>query len=233
MPDALPQSPNPPVALSQVEQKRFEKACRAFESDQLDYALSACAVLLAAHPECLPVRRLQRAALLKKFPKRGGLLGKLVGAVSGLWLSLSSTRVKESTSEQLDLAERFLGKNPYDTAALRLLGEAATSASASAATSGEARSANALGWSETAIFAYEEIREIEPTNRTNLLALGDALLAAERAADALNIADTLLAQNAVDGDAQTLMRKASIAKTVDKGNWDEAGDFRARLKAEE
>jgi len=225
MPDAaMRKSPSPLDALSGVEQKRFQNACRAFESGEFDYVLSACAVLLAAHPECLPVRRLQRAALLKKFPKRSGWLGKLVSAVSGLLRSLGNTRAKSSASEQLARAESRLAKNPYDTVALRLLGEAATSASASAT--------SALGWAETAVFAYEAIREIEPTNRANLLALGEALLAAERAADALKIADTLLAQNAVDGDAQTLMRKASIAQTLDKRNWEEAGDFRAKLKPE-
>ncbi|KXU37393.1 hypothetical protein AXK12_01985 [Cephaloticoccus capnophilus] len=109
-----------------------------------------------------------------------------------------------------------LGKNPYDTAALRLLGEAASE----------------LGWVETAVFAYEAIWDLEPTRQANLLALGEALLSAQRAADALKIADTLLAENPVDSAAQALMRKASIAQTLGKGNWEEAGDFRAKLKAQ-
>jgi len=208
--------------LSAVEQKRFQNACRAFEAGEFDYALSSCAVLLAAYPECLSARRLQRAALLKKFPKRGTWIGKLSGAVTRLSFLFGNTRAKRSPAEQLAHAENRLAKNPYDTAALQLLGEAATSA--------EARSATALGWAETAVFAYEAIREIEPANRANLLALGDALLTAHRAAEALKIADRLLAQNSVDGGAQTLMRKASIAQTLDKGNWEEAGDFRAKLK---
>jgi len=241
MPDASPNSFRSLDVLSALEQKRFQNACRAFEGGEWDYVLATCAVLLAAHPECLPVRRLQRAALLKKFPKCGALRRKLSGAVSGLLFSFWVARAKKSAPEQLAYAESRLGKNPYDTAALRLLGEAATRASASAATGAkaraatgvEARSASALAWAEMAVFAYEAIREIEPDNRANLLALGEALLAAERPAAALKIADTLLAENPVDGTAQTLMRKASIAQTVDKGNWEQAGDFRAKLKAEE
>jgi len=224
--DGLSDSPaDALVALSALEQKRFQKAVRAFETGQWDYVLAACAVLLAAHPECLPVRRLERAALLRKFPKRSGFIPKLSATVTRLVLSFGGTRAKKSDFEQLAHAETALRKNPYDTVALRLLGEAATSASASAATS-------ALNWAETAVFAYEAIREMEPDNRPNLLALGDALLTAQRPADALKIADTLLAENPVDGDAQTLMRKASIAQTVDKGNWDGAGDFYAKLMAE-
>jgi len=218
MSDSLSDSPaDALIALSEVERRRFENACRAFEQGEFDYVLSACAVLLAAHPECLPVRRIQRTAILAKCPRRVGPFWKLVGAVSGLIFSLGSIRAKKSPREQLARVESRLAKNPYDTAALRLLGEAAS----------------ALGWAETAVFAYEAICEIEPANRSNLLALGEALLTIERAADALKIADTLLAKNAVDGDAQSLMRKASIAQTVGKGNWEEAGDFRAKLKAEE
>jgi len=224
MSDVLPQSLSPLDVLGEVERRRFQNACRAFEGGEFDYVLSACTVLLAVHPECLPVRRLQRAALLKKFSKHRVWLGKLSGAFTRLSLSFGGTRAKGSVSEQLAHAENRLAKNPYDTAALRLLGEAATSA--------ETRAASEFGWAETAVFAYEAIRELEPTNRTNLLALGEALLAAERAVDALKIADTLLAVNPVDGEAQTLMRKASIAQTLDKGNWEEAGDFRAKLKAE-
>jgi len=157
----------------------------------------------------------------------------LFRAIAALSFGIFRTRAKNSVTEQLARAESRLAKNPYDTGALRLLGEAATGAKAArAATSASASLASALGWAETAVFAYEAIREIEPTNRANLLALGEAFLAAERADDALKIADTLLAQNAVDGDAQTLMRKASIAQTLDKGNWEAAGDFRAKLKAE-
>jgi len=163
MSDVLPQSLSPLDVLGEGERKRFQNACRAFESGEFDYALSACAVLLAAHPECLPVRRLQRAALLGKFPKRGDWFGKLVGVVSRLSLSFGSTRAKKTLFEQLARAENRLVKNPYDTAALRLLGEAAT----------------ALGWIETAVFAYEAIRELEPANRANLFSLGTALLAAE------------------------------------------------------
>jgi len=216
MPDVLPQSSSPLDVLSELERKRFQNACRAFESGEWDYVLSACVVLLAAHAECLPVRRLQRAALFKKFPKRSGWLGKLSGVVSRFLFSLGRTREKKSATEQLAHAESRLAKNPYDTLALRLLGEAAT----------------ALGWAETAIFAHEAIREIEPKNRANLLALGEALLTAERATAALSVADSLLAENPVDGEAQTLMRKASIAQTLDEGNWEETGDFRTKVKAE-
>jgi len=216
MSDVLPNSLSPLDGLSEVERKRFEKARSALAQGEFDYALSACAVLLAAHPECLPVRRLQRAALLGKYPKRGRLIEKLLGAASRLSFAFGGTRAKRSASEQFARAESRLAKNPYDTAALRVLGEAAT----------------ALGWIEMAVFAYEAIRELEPANRANLFSLGTTLLAAERAADALKIADTLLAENPVDGDAQTLMRKASIAQTVDKGRWEETGDFRAKLKME-
>jgi tetratricopeptide (TPR) repeat protein len=65
-----------------------------------------------------------------------------------------------------------------------------------------------------------------------LLALGEAWLTAGKPDQALKVADALLRLNSVDGDAQGLMRKASIARTTDQGHWDEGGDYRGKLKDE-
>jgi len=200
-----PDSSQSLAGLSQLEQTRFEKAGQAFEREQWDYAVSACAAVLAAHPECVPVRRLHYAALKRKIPPRGAWLRTLVGGLGELWQAVAFSQKTVYASEaakRFARAECFVQRNPYHTAALRQLAEAASE----------------LGWPQTALFAYEAIREVEPENRANLLALGAALLALGRATDALKIADALLAKNAVDGDAQSLMRRAAIAQTMQRGN---------------
>jgi len=200
-------------ALSAPQQKLFENARRAFEQGNWDYALTACETILAARPECLAARQLQRAALVKKIAPWPAWLRKARGGLSALLLAVSARRAKNPRG-RLRLAERHLLRNPYDIAALALMGEAAA----------------ALGWADTSVFAYEAIREIEPRNRANLLALGEALLTDGRHTEALRAADALLVQNPVDGAAQALMRKASIAQTMEKGNWAAEGDFRSKLK---
>ncbi len=82
------------------------------------------------------------------------------------------------------------------------------------------------------MFALEAIREVEPEDRENLLALGEACLTAGKPERALKVADELLALNSVDGDAQALMRKASIARTTTEGRWEGKGDYREKLKDE-
>jgi tetratricopeptide (TPR) repeat protein len=95
-----------------------------------------------------------------------------------------------------------------------------------------AEAAVGLGLSETVAFALEAVRELEPDNRVNLLALGEAWIVAGKAAEAVKTAEQLLKQKPADADAQALLRKASVAQTVSKGNWEAQGDFRAKLRDE-
>ncbi len=116
----------------------------------------------------------------------------------------------------LEAAEKALAGNPTSAPALKLLAE----------------SALALGWPETAAFAYEAIRELAPDDHANLLALGEGLLAAGKPAEALRLADAVLRVHPVDGGAQNLMRKASVAQTLTQGNWESTGSFREKLNDE-
>lgn len=202
-------------SLDARQQKLIDNASRAFEQGNVDYVLTACAQVLAAVPGCLPVRKLQRAALKQKFSRSGGWVGKALSGLTALPFSLGASR--KTPAEMLVQAERIMAKDPYSITGLQLLAEAAL----------------AHDWPETAAFAHEAIREIEPGNRDNLIALGEAWLAAQNPDAALRVADEILALNPVDGEGQTLMRKASIARTTRQGRWEGAGNYREKLKSEE
>ena len=92
---------------------------------------------------------------------------------------------------------------------MTLLGEAAT----------------VLGWNETAVFACEVARELEPDR--------PALLAAGRAPDAVKAAQQVLATQPNNADAQVLLRNASVAVTIAKGKWEQGGDYRGKLHDEQ
>jgi tetratricopeptide (TPR) repeat protein len=123
---------------------------------------------------------------------------------------------KKEPAKVLETAEGMLAKDPTSVPALKLLAEAA----------------GGLGLLETVAFALDAVREIEPDNRANLLAVGEAWIAAGKPAEALKAADAILKTKPADADAQNLMRKASIAQTVTKGNWDAQGSFRDKLRDE-
>lgn len=207
--------PEVPVAsLDPRYQKLIENARVALDRGNLDYTLEVAAQVLKTAPGCLPVRKLQRVAQLKQAKGKGGFMSKTISGLSSAPFMFGGG--KKDPAKQLESAEGLLAKDPTNVAALKMLAEAA----------------GGLGFLETVAFALDAVRELEPGNRANLLALGEAWLAAGKPADALKIADEILRSKPMDADAQTLMRKASIAQTVTKGNWEGQGSFRDKLKDE-
>lgn len=201
------------ASLDPRHQKLIENARIALDRGNLDYVLEVSSQVLKAQPGCLPVRRLQRVAQLRQHRgKSGGFMGKL--GLSGAPFMFGAG--KKDPAKQLEAAETSLAKDPTNVGALRLLAEGATG----------------LNLLETAAFAYEAIREIEPGNRANLLALGEALLAAGKPVEALKVADDLLRDKPTDAEAQNLMRRASVAQTVTKHKWDDKASFRDKLRDE-
>jgi len=201
------------ASLDPRHQKLVENARVALERGNLDYALEVTAQVLKAVPGCLPVRRLQRVAQLRQAKGKGGFMARMSSGLSSAPFMFGG---KKDPAKQLEIAEGLLAKDPTSLPALKLLAEAA----------------QGLGLLETVAFALDAVREIEPTNRTNLLALGEAWLAAGKPAEALKIADEILAARPVDAEAQSLMRKASIAQTVVKNKWDAQTSFRDKLRDE-
>lgn len=207
----------PEVAVTSLDprqQKLIDNARIALDRGQLDYTLDACAQVLKSAPGCLPVRRLQRAAQLRDFRSKNKFMAKAFGGFSGGGLMFGGG--KKDPAKALESAEAMLVKDPTSVAALKLLAEAATG----------------LGLLETAAFALDAVRELEPDNRANLLVLGEAWIAAGKPAEAVKTADALLKLKPADAEAQSLLRKASVAQTVTKGNWDAQGSFRDKLRDE-
>jgi len=207
----------PEIAVTSLDprhQKLIDNARIALERGQLDYTLDACAQVLKTAPGCLPVRRLQRVAQLRDFKSKNKFMSKAMGGFSTAPFMFGGG--KKEPAKVLETAEGMLAKDPTSVPALKLLAEAA----------------GGLGLLETVAFALDAVREIEPDNRANLLAVGEAWIAAGKPAEALKAADAILKTKPADADAQNLMRKASIAQTVTKGNWDAQGSFRDKLRDE-
>jgi tetratricopeptide (TPR) repeat protein len=207
----------PDVAVSALDarqQKLVENARRALALGNVEYVLTACAEVLQAQPGCLPARRLWRAAQLRQTKGSSGVVGRTLSGLTALPFTLGANR--RDPRDNLVRADKLLAKDPNNLGALRLLAEAAVS----------------FDWPETAVFAHEIIREQEPTNRENLLALGEAWLRAGKSAEALRVADEILRLHPVDAAAQTLMRKASIAQATRHGHWEKEGNYREKLNDE-
>jgi hypothetical protein len=151
-------------ALSFALQKRVESARAAFDRGKPSQAADLCAGILDEQPACLSVRKLERAAQLKVVAMRQGGLSKLVRAVSTApFLLGGSLKLKDDPRAAFASAERLLRRDPHNTAALGLLGQAAM----------------ALNW--PAVHAADEALRIQPAN-------SDALALQRAAAVAVTMA---------------------------------------------
>jgi tetratricopeptide (TPR) repeat protein len=205
------------TALSFPLQKQAESARAAFDKGKPAQAAELCAKILDEQPGCLGVRKLERAALLKLATTRTGGLSKMVQAVSNApFLLGGSLKLKDEPRSALAQAEKLLRRDPQNVAALGLLGQAAV----------------ALGWPETAVFAYEAACDLDHDRPDVWVSLSGAYLAAGRAKDAVHAADEALRLQPANADALALQRTASVAVTMAKGKWEQSGDFRGKLATE-
>ncbi len=203
------------ASLDPRHQKLIENARVALERGNLDYVLEVTSQVLKTQPGCLPVRKLQRVAQLRAArAKAGGFMAKFSAGISSAPFLFGGA--KKDPAKLLEAAEGLLAKDPASVPALKLLAEAA----------------QGLALPETVAFALDAIRELEPDNRANLLALGEAWLAANKPAEALKIADEILKTKPTDAEAQNLMRKASVAQTVAKVGWENQQTYRDKLRNE-
>jgi tetratricopeptide (TPR) repeat protein len=205
--------PDVPVsALALRQQKLVDNARIALELGNLDYVIDATQQVLKAVPGCVTVRRLHRIAQLKKFSARNRIVAKAMGSLSSTPFIFAS--VKKDPNRAFENAEKILAVDPTSTSALKLLAEAA----------------GQLDFPETVAFALGAVQELEPSDPVNLLALGEAWLAAGKPLEALRSADKLLKLDPAGTAAQDLMRKAAIAQTTAHGRWDSQGVYREKLR---
>lgn len=207
----------PEIPVSSLDprvQKQIENSQIALQRGNLDYVLDVTAQVLKNAPGCLPVRRLQRVAQLRQLGTKNKLFAKAFGSVTQAGFLFGGG--KKDPAKALENAEKMLAADPTSVPALKLLAEAA----------------HGLDMPETVAFAWESVHELNPGDREALLNYGEACLLAKRPKDALRAADELLKLKPQDGDALSLMRKAAIAQTTEKGNWEEKGSFRDKLKDE-
>lgn len=202
----------PVSSLDARAQKLVENAQIALQRGNHDYVIEVTNSVLKTAPGCLPVRRLQRAAQLRLAQSKNKLFTKAFGSVTQAGFLFG----KKEPAKQLENAERMLNADPNNAAGLKMLADAAL----------------AMDLPETAAFAWECLKEQQPTDRETLLGLGEAYLSAGKAKEALATADALLRLRPQDGDALALMRKASVAQTMDKGRWEDQGSFRDKLRDE-
>ena len=196
--------------------KQLKTAVASIEKGSPDYAINVCQSILAKYPACSEARKTLRIAQRKRAGKPNPISG-LVGGITGSIFAVKAAGLskKGEIAKVLEEGEKVLMSNPYNTVALNAMASACEKAEY---------------WS-TAALCYQHIADVSPKNTKNLMAWGRALLKSLNPDDAMSVGETILRAEPANGDAQNLMREASVIKTMLKEKWSEEGDFRKNIKS--
>ena len=195
--------------------KQLEGADRALSKD-INYSLDIYSSILKQSPGCLELRkrlRQQQMKIAKSSAKSiSSILGKLTNAPF-----LFKSKNSKNPEIAISSAEELIAKNPLNIAAHEMLADACSS----------------LEMKGTVVFAYETIRSIEPKSLHNLKKLANAYLDAGESDLAIQTGNAILEINPSDGDAEDMMKRASVAVAMTRGKWEGSTDFREQLKDKE
>jgi tetratricopeptide (TPR) repeat protein len=198
-------------------QKQVENARKAIDKNPA-YAVDILVNIVSRYPGCLDARKSLRKAQQKAAAGKTKGLGGLIGKVTSLPFAMSgNSKLKKDPTAALESAEQILTANPANPTGHKMLGAAA----------------EALELNETTVFAYEELYKLDQSSADNAKLLMGAYIDNGKSKEAIEVGDAAYRANPTDDEVQALIKKASVAQTMEKGRWEEDKSFREKLKDED
>lgn len=205
-------SDQPLTDLDPRIRKQVEKARASIKTGSARFAIEICMGLVEKYPGCVEAREVLHEA--QKAAKSGKKRSFLSGLTSMPLSKIGGLSMKKDPGKAMIQAEKILKDDPGSVDALRLLGDAAAMKELP----------------HTAVFAYEGAYGGDPTNLDVAKKLANFYLQVDRVVDCIRICDKIIREHPGDGDAQEIVKRASVAQSMEKGKWEEEGDFRSKLK---
>lgn len=202
--------------LDERLQKQVQQARHALTKGGLEFVLQVSVELLKKHPSAYEVRGLLWEALRSTLPRNPSLAQRLRHKADGLQFMFSTRSLLKK--DPLELIHRcdeaLLRKQLYPELFLAL-----------------EKAGRALGWIENQVLACRALIELEPGLCAHRLSLAKNLLEAKRPLEAIEQLEWTLAKEPTNGEAQTLLKNASVAETLQRGNWeDTTTNFHSKTK---
>lgn len=204
----------PISALDPRQVKQLEGADKVLNSNP-NYAKEIYSAVVKLSPGCLEVRRKLRALQFRLNPNSSKGLSGIFGKVTAAPFMFRGKGDKDP-AQTINKAEDLIDKSVANVIAHQMLVDAAKN----------------LEMKGTIVFGLETIRQINPKDLNNLKELGDAYLEIGDTEKTIAIGNEIQKINPSDGDAEDLMKRASVAVAMNKGKWEESEDFRTQLKDE-
>ena len=205
------------IAIVQLD-PRFIKQLEAADKVALTnapYSMEIYGAILKQCPSCLELRKKLRSLQLKKIESSTKGLSKIFGKVT-IAPFIKRGQNDKNPLEVINKAEELIAKSPSNIPAHQMLAHAAHLAELHG----------------TVVFAYETIKKLQPKDLGNLKSLGDAYIENGETEKAVETGNLIVSINPRDGDAEDLMKRASVAAAMNRGKWEESEDFRSQLKDE-
>ncbi len=195
--------------LSENSLNNWKKAVSAAEIRNFGYAVTLLQAVLKESPEFLEGRKLLRRAQINLTKgKKNFFSGLSTLGFKGPQL------LKKDPMAAMELAEKTLESDPFNSAANHLLKDAAL----------------ALGQFETAVFALQTLIEGDPKETKILSELGELYFGHGDSDKALAIFNKVLEINPNDMIANKRAKDAAAANTMKVGGWEKAVDYRDLIK---
>ncbi|MCP5488354.1 MAG: tetratricopeptide repeat protein [Verrucomicrobia bacterium] len=209
------------LTLEQAPRKareHFDKGFAALERGNLDYAMDMFLLALDLCPQLLRVRRFLRGAEIKKLlDSKSGSFARSLAPVKGMGkLMKAQSQLKKDPLAALRTTEDLLRIDPLNVQFITLHGEAA----------------EAADMPEVAIMTLELYREQNPGDVKVLRWLAKLYQSVNRMHEAREVYEDVQRILPKDPRAIKDLKDATALDTMQRGRWEEEGDFRSKIKDE-
>ncbi len=200
----------------------YTKGHDALQRDNFDYAIDLFNQVLAKQPGLYECRKELRAAQMKKAGGGGGFFKKMLSSAgSSPLVAKGHMALSKDPAEALRIAEQILNGDPTNSAAHKLVVEAAT----------------ALELPKTAVLSLETLAAHSPKDRDVAIKFARSLADAGQGGRAEKILADLYRAFPTDNELAQALKDISARKTLDEGGYealaDGTGSYRDILKNKE
>jgi tetratricopeptide (TPR) repeat protein len=200
----------------------YTKGHDALQRDNFDYAIDLFNQVLAKQPAIFECRKELRTAQMKKAGGGSGFFKKMLSSAGSQPLvAKGHMHLSKDPAEALKIAEQILNSDPTNSAAHKLVVEAAT----------------ALELPKTAVMSLEILAANSPKDRDVAIKFANALADAGDVGRAEKVLADLCRSYPGDNELAQALKDISARKTLDEGGYealaDGTGSYRDILKNKE
>ncbi|HEY3761117.1 MAG TPA: hypothetical protein VGN23_05170 [Verrucomicrobiae bacterium] len=190
--------------ISRDARALFTKGTEALSRENLDYAIALLTQAVDKEPGFFDCRKALREAQFRKAGESKGFFKKMLsGAGSSPQVAKAKMAMGKNPAEAMSIAEQILGSDPNNSAAHRIVVDAA----------------KALELPRTAVLSYDVLVRNSPKDKALVIEYAYAASEIGESAKAEKVLMDLLRENPADGELNGALKDLSARKTMKEGGY--------------